>query len=67
MSYTAPVKDIAFLLNNVIGLADIAELDGFEEVSPELIEAILEESAKFTADVLAPLPFHPSMVARDYL
>ena len=55
MSYTAPVKDIAFLLNNVIGLADIAELDGFEEVSPELIEAILEESAKFTADVLAPL------------
>jgi len=55
MSYTAPVKDIAFLLNNVIGLEELARLDGFEDASPDLVEAILEESAKFTADVLAPL------------
>ena len=55
MTYTAPVKDIAFVLNNVIGLADIAELDGFEDASPDLVEAILDESARFTADVLAPL------------
>ncbi len=55
MTYTAPVKDIAFVLNHVIGLADIARLDGFEEASPDLVEAILEESARFTGDVLAPL------------
>ena len=55
MTYTAPVKDIAFVLNNVIGLADLAKLPGFEDASPDLIEAILDESARFTADVLAPL------------
>jgi len=55
MTYTAPVKDIAFVLNNVIGLADIAQLEGFEEASPDLVDAILDESAKFTGEVLAPL------------
>ena len=55
MSYTAPVKDIAFALNHVIGLADLAKLDGYEDAAPDLVDAILDESAKFTADVLAPL------------
>lgn len=55
MTYTAPVKDIAFVLNNVVGLSDIAQLQGFEDASPDLVDAILDESAKFTADVLAPL------------
>lgn len=55
MSYSAPVKDIAFVLNNVIGLADLAKLNGYEDASPDLVEAILEESARFTEDVLAPL------------
>ncbi len=55
MTYTAPVKDIAFLLRHVIGLSDIAELDGFEEATPDLVDAVLEESARFTGDVLAPL------------
>lgn len=55
MSYTAPVKDIAFVLNNVIGLADLAKLEGYEDASPDLVEAILDESARFTEDVLAPI------------
>jgi len=55
MTYSAPVKDIAFVLNHVVGLADIAKLPGFEDASPDLVEAILEESAKFTGEVLAPL------------
>lgn len=55
MSYNAPVRDIAFMLNEVVGLSDVAALPGNEEVTPDLIDAILEESAKFTAEVLAPL------------
>lgn len=55
MTYVAPVKDIAFVLNHVVGLAEIAKLPGFEDASPDLVEAILEESAKFTGEVLAPL------------
>ncbi len=55
MSYTAPVRDIAFLLNNIIGLDEIARLPGFEDATEELVGAILEESARFTGEVLAPL------------
>ena len=55
MSYTAPVKDISFVLKHVVGLADIASLEGFEDATPELVDAILEESARFTGEVLAPL------------
>lgn len=55
MSYSAPVKEILFTLTNVVGLEDIAALPGFSDASPDLVEAILEESAKFTGDVLAPL------------
>ena len=55
MTYTAPVKYISFVLNHVVGLADVAALEGFEDASPDLVEAILEESAKFTGEVLAPL------------
>lgn len=55
MTYVAPVKDIAFVLNHVVGIADIAKLEGFEEATPDLVEAILEESGRFTAEVLAPL------------
>jgi len=39
MSYTAPVKDIAFVLNHVIGLENLSRLDGFEDASADLVEA----------------------------
>ncbi|MDB4222693.1 acyl-CoA dehydrogenase [Granulosicoccus sp.] len=55
MTYTAPVKDISFVLNHVVGLSDVAALEGFEDASADMVEAILEESAKFTGEVLAPL------------
>ena len=55
MTYVAPVRDIAFVLNHVIDLADIATFAGFEEATPDMVEAILEESGRFTAEVLAPL------------
>jgi len=55
MTYTAPVKDISFVLNHVVGLSEVASLQGFEDASPDLVEAILDESAKFTGEVLAPL------------
>ncbi|MBX2885152.1 MAG: acyl-CoA dehydrogenase, partial [Granulosicoccus sp.] len=55
MSYIAPVKDMAFMLNKVVGLSELSELPGFEDATPDLVDAILEESAKFTSDVLAPL------------
>lgn len=55
MTYKAPVKDISFVLNHVVGLASVAALEGFEDATSDLVEAILEESARFTSEVLAPL------------
>ena len=44
-----------FVLNELTGLAQVAELSGFDEAGPETVEAILEEAAKFASQVLAPI------------
>ena len=53
--YTAPLRDMKFVLNELAGLSQVADLPGFEEAGPETAEAILDEAAKFTSQVLAPL------------
>ena len=53
--YTAPLRDMNFVLDELAGLADVAKLPGFEEAGPETVEAILDEAAKFASQVLAPI------------
>ncbi|MEM5435263.1 acyl-CoA dehydrogenase [Paraburkholderia diazotrophica] len=55
MSYTAPIKDMMFVIRELAGLDDIAELPGFEEAGLETAQAVIEESAKLCGEVLAPL------------
>lgn len=55
MTYTAPLDDMLFVLQDLCGLKDIAQLPGLEEASPEMVAAILEEAGKFAGQVLAPL------------
>ncbi|WP_058894786.1 acyl-CoA dehydrogenase [Herbaspirillum rubrisubalbicans] len=55
MSYTAPVKDMLFVMNELAGLAAVNALPGCEDATPETAEAILEEKAKFCSEVIAPL------------
>ncbi|CAB3781435.1 acyl-CoA dehydrogenase [Pararobbsia alpina] len=55
MSYQAPVKDMLFVLNELAGLPDVAALPGFEDAQPETVHAVLEESARFNREVIAPL------------
>ncbi|MFE0839688.1 acyl-CoA dehydrogenase [Achromobacter insolitus] len=59
MTYQAPVKDMLFVLNHLAGLPRIAALPGFEEATPDTTQAVLEESARYAGDVLAPLN-HPA-------
>lgn len=44
-----------FVLTEVADLRGVAELPGCTEINPDLIESIIEEAAKFAADVLSPL------------
>jgi alkylation response protein AidB-like acyl-CoA dehydrogenase len=56
-SYTAPLKDMQFVLNELAGLDKVAALPGYEEATTDVVEAILDESAKFTGGVLDPLNY----------
>ena len=51
--YRAPVKEMRFVINELAGLADVASLPGYEEATPDLVEAVLEEAA-IAAGVVTP-------------
>ena len=55
LDYEAPVRDMRFVVNELIGLARVAELSGFDEIGEDLVVAVLEEATKLAAEVLAPL------------
>lgn len=55
MSYVAPVKDMLFNIQHLANIEQIAQLPGFEDAGLDTAQAVLEESAKFTEGVLAPL------------
>src|SRR4051812_2673058 len=55
MSYTAPLKDMLFVMKELADLEQIATLPGFEDANLDTAQAVLEESAKLCGEVLAPL------------
>ena len=54
-TYKAPVDDALFLLNDVFHLDRYGNLPGFSDASPDVVEAVLREAAKFSEEVLTPL------------
>ena len=53
--YNAPIRDMHFVIDELAGLESLAALPGYEEVTLELADAVLEEAAKIAGEVLAPL------------
>ena len=55
--YLAPLKDIRFVMQDLAGLDQVVSLPGCEEATPDVVDAILEEAAKFSSGVLSPLNY----------
>ncbi|MBN8629731.1 MAG: acyl-CoA dehydrogenase [Rhodobacterales bacterium] len=55
MPYHAPVKDIRFILDHVVGFSEVAATPRFADATPDLAEAILTEAGRLSTDILAPL------------
>ena len=55
MTYEAPLQDMLFVLTEICELDKISELPGFADATPDTVEAVLSEAAKFTSGVLSPL------------
>ncbi|WP_417589526.1 acyl-CoA dehydrogenase C-terminal domain-containing protein [Pararhodobacter oceanensis] len=52
--YIAPVKDMQFILHDVLKANDL-DIPGYDELEPEFTNAIFEEAGKLATEVLEPL------------
>ncbi|RYH10567.1 acyl-CoA dehydrogenase [Tropicimonas sp. IMCC6043] len=66
MSYRAPLTDFRFLLEKVVGFDRLRETAAFDEIGPDMVEAILAEAGKLCEEALAPVnragDLHPSVL-----
>src|SRR5450631_1859065 len=53
-TYRAPLRDMQFVLRELAGVDEIAELPGFGETA-DVLDAILEEASTFATQVLDPI------------
>ena len=55
MNYQAPLQDMLFAMQELAGLSSVSALPGFEDYDLDTAQAVMQESAKFCAGVVAPL------------
>jgi acyl-CoA dehydrogenase len=56
--YQAPLQDMQFVIDEIAGLDQISQLPGFEEATPDLVGAVLEQAGVLANEVISPLN-HP--------
>ncbi|MBT5897617.1 MAG: acyl-CoA dehydrogenase, partial [Rhodospirillaceae bacterium] len=54
-SYNAPVRELRFVLNELLAITDCTEIPGYGDVSDDLIDAVLDGGAKVAEEIWAPL------------
>ena len=54
-SYTAPLREIEFVLNQVLDVGQLAKLPAFAEATPDTLIGLIEEAAKLVQEEIAPL------------
>ena len=53
--YKAPLRDYRFILEEMFDVGALAKLPGYEEATPDVFAAVLEEGAKIAEEVLFPI------------
>jgi alkylation response protein AidB-like acyl-CoA dehydrogenase len=53
--YQAPLADMKFVLRELVDLEELARLPGYDDLTLQVADAVLEEAAKFAGSVLSPL------------
>ncbi len=54
-TYKAPLEEIRFLLHDVLDVGQLAALPGYEEATPDVVDAVLAEGAALCEQVLFPV------------
>ena len=54
-TYSAPLRDMRFVLNELLDVGTLATLPGYEDATPDVIDAMIEEGAKLCENTLLPL------------
>jgi butyryl-CoA dehydrogenase len=55
VDYRAPLRDMRFVLYELMDGAELSKLPGYQDFTPDLIDPVLEEAAKVCEGVLHPL------------
>ena len=55
MPYNAPVEQIEFILNEVVGLPEVSRTDIFAEATAETVKSILTEAGRIATEIIAPV------------
>lgn len=53
--YTAPLRDMRFVYHELLDGDALADMPAYADFTPDVVDAVLEEAGKFTAEVLQPL------------
>ena len=53
--YNAPLRDMKFVMQEVLNVEQLTQYEKFAESDMDTLDAILEQSAKFSSEILAPL------------
>ena len=53
--YNAPLRDMQFVIHDVLDISKYSNLPGFADATPDVVDAILEEGAKLASNVLHPI------------
>ena len=53
--YAAPLRDIHFAMTEIAGLDGVLNLPGMDDISDDLVDAVLNEAGRFAGEAVGPL------------